>query len=238
MGNPLFTGEPQRLPNFFGAKMAAAPAPVMVVPRDNFVSLYWTKEQNMNKNKDFAKWLRNLKKENKRAFLITSRAEYSYEDYLEWCEDMDEDPAPENSSEFYNWVANSQTMMWEDDQSNIEHSSTLKPYKVLITGRLGLWWGHPSIYPEIRNSLIDAIHRCCDGSDDLEAEYDDKCIYVNGYHHDGTNSFQLYLIKPTANIEELERRIAQAKNLDPENGFDPENSYNRRFFEKITDWLF
>lgn len=191
----------------------------------------------MKNSKEFAKWLRNLKKESKRAFLITSRAEFSYEDYVEWCEEMDEDPAPESSAEFYYWQAKSRTITWEEDQTNIEHSSILKPYKVLITGRLGLWWGHPSIYPEIHNSLIDAIKRCCDGSDDLDAEYDDKCVYVNCYHHDGTNRFRLYLIKPTANIDELKRRIEKVKGLDPENGFDPEDKYNRRYFEKITDWL-
>lgn len=189
---------------------------------------------NMKNNKSFAKWLKTLP--NGKAFLITSREEFSYEDYLEWCEDMDETPAEEGSSEFYNWVVDMQMETFECDKLNIKTSSTLKPYKVLITGRLGLWWGHPTIYPEIHDSLLDAIMRCAE--DDLEAEYDEKCVYVNSYHHDGTNCFRLWLIKPTADIRELEERIEKAKRDDPENGFDPENAYNRRYFAKITDWLY
>ena len=192
----------------------------------------------MYNNKEFNKWLKGLKKEGKKAFLITSRSEYAYEDYVEWCEEMGRTPAPEDSERYWRWVADSQNNQWEDDKSNIKFSSILKPYQVLITGRLGLWWGRPSVYPEIHDSLIEAIERCCSGCDDLEAEYDEKCVYVSGYHHDGTNHFQIYLIKSTTDIEQLKRLIEKAKELDPENGFNPEDSYNRRFFDKITDWLY
>lgn len=182
----------------------------------------------MKVNKSFKRWLKTLPKG--KAWLLDSHTDLDYETYLEWCDDMEETPAPENSNEFYQWVGDEQEEIFECDKDNIKYSSTLKPYKALITGKLGLWWGSPTIMPEIHDNLLGAIMRCAE--DRLVAEYDENCVYVSASHHDGCNCFQIYLIKPDVDIDLLEERINKA-------GYDynPENSYERRFFEKITDYL-
>lgn len=183
----------------------------------------------MKKNNGFKQWLKS--RPDGKAPLINSHEDLDYESYLEWCYDMDEEPAEENSDKFYDWVAEEQENIFECDKENLKYSRTIKDYKVLITGQLGLWWGRPTIKPEIMDNLLDAIMRCAE--DRVESVYDEKCVYVDAPHHDGCNCFQLYLIKPNVDINKLEERIEEI-------GYDynPENAYERRFFEKITDYLF
>jgi len=75
---------------------------------------------------------------------------------------------------------------------NIE-SCTEYNVPVVLTGTLGLWWGHPEIKPERFESVADAIHRCINGSNcnEIHVEYNDGVITVDCYHHDGCNSFTI-----------------------------------------------
>lgn len=183
----------------------------------------------MKKDNGFSKWLKS--QPNKMAYLVHSNDEFTYQEYLDWCSDMDEEPAGEGSSEFYEWCADEARNNYECDIDNIKYSSILKNRKFLVVGKLGLWWGNPTIMPEIFDSLPDALERIAE--DELEADYDETCIYASATHHDGRNSFRIFIIKPGADISALEARI-EKEQFD----FEPTSKYDARFFEKITTWLY
>lgn len=115
---------------------------------------------------------------------------YTQEDYEEWCEMNELEVGDED--DFFEFCAEETQANYETDMDNIE---TCKEYNVpvVVTGTLGLWWGHPEIKPERHESVADAIHRCINGSDtnDVIVEYNDGVITVDCYHHDGCNCFTI-----------------------------------------------
>ena len=115
---------------------------------------------------------------------------FTQEEYEDWCEANDLEVGDEY--DFYEYCAVETQAYYESDMENIEHC---KEYKVpvVVTGTLGLWWGHPEIKPERFESVADAIHRCINGSDchDVLVEYNDGVITVDCSHHDGVNSFTI-----------------------------------------------
>ena len=117
--------------------------------------------------------------------------DFSREDYEEWCEVNDFEPT-DDEDDFFDYCAEETQANYEADMDNIEHC---KEYNVpvVVTGTLGLWWGHPEIKPERYESVADAIHDCMERSDsyDVLVEYNDGVITVDCYHHDGCNSFTI-----------------------------------------------
>ena len=119
---------------------------------------------------------------------------FDYEDFKAWREDMGMEPLDEEEMDeaFYDWCAEETQANYEADMDNIEFC---KEYNVpvVVTGTLGLWWGHPEIKPERFESVADAIRRCMNGSDcqDVLVEFNDGVITVDCYHHDGCNSFTI-----------------------------------------------
>jgi len=120
--------------------------------------------------------------------------DFSREDFEAWREDMDMEPLDEEEMDeaFFDWCAEETQANYEADMDNIE---SCKEYNVpvVLTGTLGLWWGHPEIKPERFESVADAIRRCMNGSDchDVFAEFNNGVITVDCYHHDGCNSFTI-----------------------------------------------
>ena len=114
--------------------------------------------------------------------------DFTREDYEAYCEDNYLEAGDED--DFFDWCAEETQANYEADMENIE---TCREYNVpvLVTGTLGLWWGHPEIKPVRFDSVADAIHSCVERSDsyDVLAEYSDGVIILNCYHHDGCNSF-------------------------------------------------
>ena len=117
--------------------------------------------------------------------------DFSREDYEEWCEVNDFEPT-EDEDDFFDYCAEETQANYEADMDNIEHC---KEYNVpvVVTGTLGLWWGHPEIKPQRYESVADAIYDCMTRSDchDVLVEYNDGVITVDCYHHDGCNSFTI-----------------------------------------------
>ena len=87
---------------------------------------------------------------------------FTREDYEEWCEENDLEAGDED--EFFDWCAEETQANYEADMDNIESCSEYN-VPVVVTGTLGLWWGHPEIKPERFESVADAIRRCMHGSD-------------------------------------------------------------------------
>ena len=115
--------------------------------------------------------------------------DFTREDYEAYCEDNDLEAGDED--DFFDWCAEETQANYEADMDDIE---SCKEYNVpvVVTGTLGLWWGHPEIKPERCESVAYAIHRCITRDiDKVHAEYNDGVITVDCYHHDGCNSFTI-----------------------------------------------
>lgn len=136
----------------------------------------------------------------------------TYEDYLEYCEDMEIDPAEDESPEFYDWAYHMIELDWEDFQANMKYSPFAK-LPCMITGCLGLWNGRPTIVPVKCDNIMDAIERCVSGGDDAEVILKDGYIEVLSKHHDGTNIFEVHLLSKKG----IERAECSDRNWDDYN---------------------
>ena len=117
---------------------------------------------------------------------------FDREDYIDFCEDNGIEPGVGDDFEhnFFDWCAEETQAYYEACMDNIEFCAEYN-VPVVVTGTLGLWWGHPEIKPERFESVADAIRRCINGSncDNVLVEFNDGVITVDCYHHDGCNSF-------------------------------------------------
>lgn len=121
-----------------------------------------------------------------------------YNTYKEECEMNGIEAQEETSSDFYEWQADTANRYVCDEWANLRCYKYNKP--VIITGTLGLWNGDHDIAPVIvtssntkNNTIYSAISKCVgSSSDDYDAKYEDGVIYVNAYHHDGRNRFEVW----------------------------------------------
>ena len=129
---------------------------------------------------------------NRGKFVIatTSTDGFSYKDYLEYCEEEGIQAEDEDSIEFYEWCEDEARINFDADLENIRFYEGYK-IPVVITGTLGLWWGHPEIEPVRTESVYDALERCFRGCDHVTVEFDNGRIEVSASHHDGTNCFTI-----------------------------------------------
>lgn len=126
--------------------------------------------------------------------LFDSREEISYEEYCQWCYDVEREPQSEESKDYYDYVDNRLYFNWDDFKSNIYHSK-VNNYPWLITGKLGLWRGNFDIEPTLEPTLLDAILSCVGRGDyELLVVRNNNTIEVCVIHHDGRNSFELHAL--------------------------------------------
>lgn len=116
---------------------------------------------------------------------------YTYEDYLDYCNDNELEPKDDESNDYYDWLSEQVDLDWEDFFDNIEYVD-LCQRPVTVCGKLGLWWGSPTIEPTKFDDLKSAILACAEGSWDLEVTLDKGILSVVGYHHDGRNYFTIH----------------------------------------------
>lgn len=182
----------------------------------------------MKSNKTFLKYLKT--RPDGQAHLLSTMEDFSHEDYLEWCEmNGIESPGDKDSFEFHEWCRRTARDYYEADLENCRHAKALQR-KFVVTGTLGLWWGNPAIVPVLCDDFDEVVTKVT-GRDtlDLTATYDTDGIHFSCSHHDGTNVFDVYLVKDTADLDRLRERIDET--------FDPAGR-DRRFLEKITDYIF
>ena len=120
--------------------------------------------------------------------------QFSYEDYVESCEDCGIEPAEEDSNAYWEWCAEQRDFNYEDDMYAIEECEA---YNVpcIITGRLGLWNGRHGIAPTKCDSVYDGIQKCIGQSiDDVDVKFNNGVIEVTAHHHDGTNVFEIHAL--------------------------------------------
>lgn len=114
--------------------------------------------------------------------------DFLWEDYEDYCEVNGMEPGDDD--DFYNWCAEETNLSWEADLFNIKEC---KEYNVpvIITGKLGLWWGKPEIVAVREESVYDALQRCTRGADSATVNWNDGEIQVVSAHHDGCNAFTI-----------------------------------------------
>ena len=145
----------------------------------------------------------------KKIFTLLDTTEIlEYADYVNFCEDNEITPEPEDSNDFWNWVNEERSLDIDDFLTNLRYAK-INEEPVLITGSLGLWNGRKEIYPMLIESseyeqrkdgswkyknpaIMKAIQKCMNGMDDVKVEYANGEIVVHGYHHDGTNIFTIH----------------------------------------------
>lgn len=115
----------------------------------------------------------------------------TYEDYKEWCKEMEREPCEEDSGDYYAWLRDEVDINIECFFSNLRYAKGVAQNRCVVSGRLGLWHGRPTIEPVMCEDLEEAIRKCWGRCDDVEVVLENGVIYVNAMHHDGTNCFEI-----------------------------------------------
>ena len=115
----------------------------------------------------------------------------SYSDYVEWCKEMGIEPAEEDSGIYWDWIRQEIDDDVECFFENLKYETGVTSKPCVITGSLGLWWGRPTIEPTECSDLAGAVRRCWGDCDAVKVTGLDGVVYVEAYHHDGTNHFEI-----------------------------------------------
>ena len=68
---------------------------------------------------------------------------YSYEEYKEYCKDMEKEVYPENSDPYWEWVSERDSFWWEELMVGLDVHCN---FPCIITGSVGTWRGRFDIY--------------------------------------------------------------------------------------------
>ena len=113
-----------------------------------------------------------------------------YENYVEECQEYEEEYYDRESNEFYEWVGDMLNMEWEDFDTNLEYDTESNAECVVI-GSLGLWYGRENVQQKF-DTLRKAISACISNCDYITITETNGVIYVTSIHHDGRNSFEIH----------------------------------------------
>lgn len=97
---------------------------------------------------------------------------------------------------FYDWY--NQVIQEEDDDfwysfRNAINAETLYT-RCLVTGVVGRWNGPHKLGINLCNNLWDAVSKCTNDAYDVVLKVKDNVLYVENYHHDGTNYYEIRLV--------------------------------------------
>jgi hypothetical protein len=126
------------------------------------------------------------------SYLFTD--DYNYQSYLEDCEEMEVEPASEDSNDYWYWVSDRIQCDYDCFFDNLKHSKADSECYI-ITFSLGLWNSNPTGYiQKVFTNLGDAIKAALESSRDYldyEVKFLNGAIQVCGAHHDGRNYFTI-----------------------------------------------
>lgn len=88
---------------------------------------------------------------------------------------------------------------WEEPTSfeefieEIEYSDVAQRHSV-VCGTVGTWQGDRAICAKRFDNMKDAIYACVNHCDEVVISQRASNILVDGYHHDGTNHFEIHVL--------------------------------------------
>lgn len=97
---------------------------------------------------------------------------YVKEEFEEYCQEMNNIYFDNDFGKCGNWI------------------SSLENVKIEVRGKLGLWNGTHTIYPEKFDNLYDAIQKCLEDYNEIY-EDEEGNLKISAHHHDGVNNFVL-----------------------------------------------
>jgi hypothetical protein len=123
--------------------------------------------------------------------------------WKEYC--VDNDVEFNEDSIDWDYICDMRDFEWEDVMYNL--IDQFAENEVILSGFLGLWNGRPQIANYHFAQIEKAIHKCLSSGDEWQITYDNWGIYIDVFHHDGTNSFTISPIKQNTNLsaEMIER---------------------------------
>lgn len=164
--------------------------------------------------------------------VLTNRTdgwEDCYDDYLEWCETNDIEPAEKDSTEYWNWVYDEVEETISCDLDNMEYSK-IKDRTFLISGKIGLWHGTPTIKPIVVKGLVNAVKKVWgEGDRHFTIELDTEAGYMTSRissHDDPCGNTRL-------EVRMLNRNGEKWAEAADDRGDDIE--FNNRWWSKIKD---
>lgn len=165
----------------------------------------------------------------KDCILYDSQSEWDYNDYLQYCDDMDIEPVEEGSHEWYEFNSEQNQRDWDDFRDNLTCSGT-NNQPCMITGSSGLWDGRHEIIPVLCDTIMDAIDKCLGGNYAYEVEIilTDGHIEIHKHHHDGTNCYEIHLLSEKGKREVVRPIYQWEKDYEPK----------RWWFKNINGYLF
>lgn len=146
-----------------------------------------------------------MDKDTKRHIVLsTDIFNYTYNDYLEWCNECDI-PEEQRFGEdedgghlFNEWRHEQAEQDIDCDCENIR-CSEYENRHYMVTGSLGLWDGSHKVRPRVCYGLVNTIMSCTEkqGIEDFDVFINEgeDCITVHAKHHDGTNVYEIRLLK-------------------------------------------
>ena len=115
-----------------------------------------------------------------------------YSEYVEHCRINGHEIEGENSQAYWDFASRYHENDWDDLKVNLKCSKEANQ-PVLLLGTLGLWNGKRTIFPTRCENLMQAIEKCVGrGVDNMKVYVENGIVYVEAYHHDGTNYFEIY----------------------------------------------
>lgn len=126
--------------------------------------------------------------------------EYCEDNGIEYCE----------SSIDWDYIYDIRDLEWESELCNL--MDKFLHNEVILSGFLGLWNGRPQIANYHFAQIEKAIHKCLSSGDGWSVSFDNWGIYIDVYHHDGTNCFTISPIKKNVCLsEEMIERFNPSK---------------------------
>ena len=130
--------------------------------------------------------------------MLYNEDNYTREYYLDTLNLIKEDGTDcdweENSEgDFIDWVCTQQGWDFDDLMMNLKHSS-IKDKMCVIVGSVGTWRGRFEIEPTFCKDIEVAINKCIGSCELRNIIRKGNHIEVNVYHHDGSNSFNIFVL--------------------------------------------
>lgn len=181
--------------------------------------------------------MENAKEEKKTVFnILTNRTDgwdtdEVYADYVENCEINGIEPAEKGSSEYWEWVYEEIEESISCDLDNMQYSK-IKDRVFAITGKVGLWWGTPTIKTKCVRGLVETVKAVWGDGDrhfNIELDTEKGIITARLWSHDdpcGNTQFEVRMLNRNG-----EKWLAAAE----ERGEEDEIEINNRWWSKITD---